>query len=449
MRRRSELKLIFGILIWIGLLGVGILFSRDAMKDSTAAPMQVAKFLSTPNRRVELEFLPAQVLRIGAPIFVESDGLVTPVGRVTHVETADSTTKEYVYTRTAFAELYASAPELHEGDYLTFHETPESFDWVVAMMLPPATREKLRELIVDAFQAHQEEIFAAFKPIVEQSLAQAAVIVQQDLERAIANHEQEIDQLREKFQAELIKKEILPLVQKEIWPIVQSESDAIVNLIGQEVWNEVSLWRFTWKYLYDRSPLPERNLAQKEFRRFVDSKVMPILETHIDDLIEVQQNILTKVAQNKKVNETVARSIREVMSDAEVQSLVTQVFREVFVDNQRLKDLLEKNLNSPEAQQAMEMTNARLEPTITMIGQTMFGSPRGQITPEFSRVLRYKILRKDDRWFVFHSGTGSETAAEGLATDAPASKMRVLQVLPGATSTENPFHIPVEQKDGN
>lgn len=448
MRRRSELKLIFGMLIWTGLLGVGMLYSRGAVKDSTAGPMRVARFLSTPYREVELEFEPAQVLKIGEPIFVESDGRMTLIGRITHVETVDSTTKDYVYTRTAFADLFSSAPQLGNGDYLTFHETPESFDWVVEMMLPPATREKLSELIVEAYQTHQDELFAAFKPIVEKSLSDAAVIVQQDLERAINNHEQELTRIREKFQADLIKKEIFPLMQKVIWPIVRTEAAPLANVIGQEIWNEVSVWRFTWKYLYDRSPLPERNLAQKEFRRFVDAKVMPILESHLDEILQVQHDILTKVAQNEEVQDTVARSIRDLMTDEEVRFLVTGIFQEVFVHNQRLKDLLEKNLNSPESQHALAITNERLEPTITMIGQTLFGSPRGQITPEFSRVLRYKILHKDDQWFVFHSGRGVKTGAE-LATETTTSKLPVLQVIPGVTTTENPFHIPVEMRDGN
>ena len=85
------------------------------------------------------------------------------------------------------------------------------------------------------------------------------------------------------------------------------------------------------------------------------------------------------------------------------------------------------------------MTNARLESTITGIGQILFGSPDGDITPEFSRVLRSRILRKDDRWMVFHAGDSS-----GIDNRDSDNGMRVVRVVPGATSTENPFHIPAE-----
>lgn len=432
----------------MGLISSAVLFSRSALKDSTAAPARIAKFLATPVRPVELQFTLPQIVKIGAPIFLEKDGMAKPIGRITRVESADSTETKEVITSVAYAELFSNAPVVTESAYLTFHETPGDFGWVVEMMLPQKNRDEIGRLIMSAYADHQREIVSALRPVVEKSIADATEIIREDLQVAIANREAELNQLGNKFQNDLVEKEIVPLVQNEIWPIVRYESEPLVTEIGQEIWKEVSVWRFTWKYLYDRSPLPERNLAQKEFRRFVDGKAVPILEAHIGDFVSVQQEILKQVSQNEKVKATVAKSIREVAEDPEVQKLFVEVFQEVFVDNPRLQKVLEENWQSPEAQKALAMTNARLEPTITEIGQTLFGSPDEEITPEFSRVLRHKILRKDARWLVIHDDEAGKSETDPSTSKLNrASQIRVIKVVPGATSTENPFHIPATKRE--
>ena len=106
-------------------------------------------------------------------------------------------------------------------------------------------------------------------------------------------------QLREigdRLQADLVEKEIIPLVQDEIWPIVDEESRPLAAKVGQEIWNEVSVFRFGWRYLYDKTPLPDRKLTEKEFNRFVDQKAIPILEAHIGDFVELQKTLLKRVS---------------------------------------------------------------------------------------------------------------------------------------------------------
>ena len=261
----------------------------------------------------------------------QRDGMMAPVGRVTRVKDPDSTEKSWVYADRVFAELYATAPQIGPEDYLTFHETPESFGWVAEMMLPPKTREKIGELILKAFQEHQQEIVTAFRPIIENSIRESVEIIRADLQRALEARESELARLGDKFRSDLVEKELTPLVQNEIWPIVQRQSQPLVNEIGQEIWKEVSIWRFTWKYLYDRTPLPQRNLADKEFRRFVDSKVVPILESHLGDFVSLQRKILNQIAGNQAVKETFSRSVREIMGDAEVQQLVVEIFEKSFL----------------------------------------------------------------------------------------------------------------------
>jgi hypothetical protein len=55
---------------------------------------------------------------------------------------------------------------------------------------------------------------------------------------------------------------------------------------------------------------------------------------------------------------------------------------------------------SAEVQDAMSAATANFETTARAIGDTIFGSREGGVTPEFARVLRTQILMKDRRWFV-------------------------------------------------
>ncbi len=234
---------------------------------------------------------------------------------------------------------------------------------------------------------------------------------------------------------ELVEQELIPLVQDEIWPIVQREATPLALQIGEDLWQKASIWRFGWRMVYDQSPLPQRNLVQKEFRRFLDNHGKPVIRSYLPDMLNVQQEIFRRISENTQVRLVVSQMLTDVVRDPEFQQLVTDVMRDVFVDNQRLTVTLERSWNSEEAKRALEITNARLEPTVTRIGQTLFGAPDTSITPRIFHVLRNRILFKDDRWLVLHLvGTRHDAGGDGSPSRFSA--------IPGQTGTENPFHVP-------
>ncbi len=57
-----------------------------------------------------------------------------------------------VITRWALVELYSSAPVLQEEDFFSYHQTPDSMEWVVQTMLPPRIRDQISALIVEAYR---------------------------------------------------------------------------------------------------------------------------------------------------------------------------------------------------------------------------------------------------------------------------------------------------------
>jgi hypothetical protein len=110
----------------------------------------------------------------------------------------------------------------------------------------------------------------------------------------------------------------------------------------------------------------------------------------------------------------------------------------VITDNPRLKQVWRDVWSTPEAQAALSDANSRLEPTITAIGETMFGNPRKRITPEFSQVLRNKVLFKDQRWLVLQLPKDGEQKS--------SSRARELNVINGDSNAPNPFHIPARSR---
>jgi hypothetical protein len=432
------MRVIFGSLIWVAMI-VGACFAgRSYLANSGNVPEQLTQFLMTPRRSVELTFDDYEILRVGDPIVVYENEIAVIIGTIRQLDSLDSTEADLAYTQKAYAELYAAAPKLQEGDYLTYHHTPESVEWVVQMMLPPETRRKIGQLIIDAYRQHQTEIFSALQPIVEKSVREGADVIREAFRESVAARESQIRALGERYQSELVEEQLVPLVQDEIWPIIERETQPMAVQIGEEIWQKASMWRFGWRYIYDSSPLPRRDLVKKEFERFLDSTAVPIIQSHLPDIIRMQQTLLRKVSNNDKVREVVSDMLQKITRDPEFQTLVNGIMRDVFIKNDRLKAVIEQNWNSPEAQEALDLTNRRLDPTVTAIGQTLFGSPHQRITPEFSRVLRNRVLHKDDRWLVLNLQSDRRPDANIPTT---------LPVKPGVTGTENPFHRPARRTD--
>jgi hypothetical protein len=423
--KKLKPKTIAGALVWIVAIGALTMLIRDRMAENSIGERLVGYFGKRP-AEVELYSVDYQLLGFGDPIFVLEEDGARRVGKIAHIDFGEGFEKYKLGdTKVAIANFFGNAPEFTEGDYLEVHEIDQSIDWVIRTMFPAKMREKIVDLISDAWKTNQDELVALFRPLVEESLNEASAIIQEDLRMALENHRDQIDAIAQRYQEQLLEKELIPLVREEIWPIVQEEAQPLVETIGQEIWKEVSVWRFGWRYIYDRSPLPEKKLTEKEFNRFVDRKAVPILEGHLEDFIDVQKRMLTKVSENEKVKKTVSNSLREIATDPEFQKLVASIIREVLVENPRLREAIRSKWQSPAAQRAMVRANQRLDPTVIEIGATLFGSTKTAITPEFARVLRNKVLHKDARWLTLHTKADGNRDSEIVKTILESGQIKV------------------------
>ena len=423
MRQKFESRLIFGILFWIGIIAFAGILLRNTVSDTPRASGMLFDYVTKQRRLVEVEFPVDVVLSRGTPVFSSDPEQVNPIGVVSMLDGFESNFKGAGWTGKATVLLYGNAPRLSPGDFATYHSAPDTTEWVLRTMLPDNKRREISALIASAYKENQKEILDAFRPILNESIATASRVIREELNLALENRKGQLEELGARYRKELVEEKIVPLVKSEIVPIVQVETEPLVGEIGQEIWSEVSVFR-VWVALYlrqDSTTLPDRKLTEREFKRFADQKAIPIIMSHMDEIIEVQKRVIRKVSKNPKVKASLTESFDSVLRDAETQALLTDLFEDVLVNNERLKIALEEQWQSPAAQQAISLANDRLEPTINEIGVSLFGSPDGEITPEFARVVRHRILHKDSRWLTMTAKPANSDAVGDSGGGEPKS----------------------------
>ncbi len=417
-----------GLTVW-GIVSLLIFFWLDGYllaprSDGHQVAGELWEFATAPRRVIKLQLEGDWPIAQGDPIFrVDSATDIEQIGEIRRVHDGQSSEPGNAAGPLVEALLYPHAPPLSAQSSVIYYTTPSSLSWVMETMLPPEKRERIAEEIVGTYDEHHGEILDTLKPMVVGGFLDALEVVEQDLVVALSRHREELEELGTRYQNQLIEQDIVPLVKEEIWPIVTRNAQPLANQIGKELFERASLWRFGWRFLYDQSFLPEKNLTQEEWNRFVREEGMPVLDRHSNDILAVQRKILEGVARNQRVREAVRRNLSQIIDDPDFRSIVWQVFREVLMDNPRLRQRLEQRWHTEEARQAVELAASYVEPCVRRIGDMLIGTRETGIAPEFAQVLRNQILDKDCRWLVLNTPSGSVPMPENAI--APVLSVRL------------------------
>ena len=392
MNPRTQQRAIAGGLIWIGLIAAIIFVLRSVSSTAPEAIDELVTYAGHQRQSIELDSSYLLPLRPGDPIYKDGSDDAKPIGMVWSSKVQDDgDTKVRVV-------MFANCPTISDKDYFVYREATDSVDWMLRTMFHDEKKAELKELIQDAIKTNQTELVEAFKPVIVQSLKEAKTLVRDDLRQAFETRKPQLNKLSQRYQTEVLEKKLMPVFQSEVWPIIQTESEPLVSEISREIWSEVSVFGFGWRYIYDRTPLPKKDLTEKKFKEFVDEKAKPIIAAHLDEVLELQQKIVGKVAENENVRQALNESVRAATSDPELQKFLADVLKDVLINNPRLQEAMNKQWSSAEAKQAFSLANTKLDPVVREIGMSLFGTPDGGITPEFASVLRRRILHKDARW---------------------------------------------------
>ena len=395
---------IIGMLTWIVALTAGWAVLRSELSDQSSSvadlSTDVQRWLTGRNHKMHVTAPDRIVVALGDPVFLQDeDGAWHQVGTTVNVNgTAD---RDPVITQECDVLIYDHAREkFPNGFRLDFHTTPMSLDWVAKTMIPPHRQKEIGKLIMAEWVEQQEEITTKLRPVLRDGVRTAMKAVEDELPGILRSHREDFRALGDKYESEILKAEVIPLVKSEILPIIEEEAVPVAEEVGRALWKRVSLWSFTWRFIYDKSPLPKRNAVKAEFQRFVEQEALPELRSRTDQFIETTETIVKRAMENPEVKAVLKENFQRVVKDDELHKIVWNIVREAVIDNQTLRRELDAYLDSHETKAAMELAGDRLEPLVREIGDMIFGSREKGITPEFSRILRSQILTKDRRWFV-------------------------------------------------
>lgn len=399
----QRFRILMGCFVWLGtVVGVWQAMQRQlGSGDATVVSLSsdISQWVTGQRTDYSAESDIILELAVGDPVVLrQADGSYRQVGTVRDNFNAS---RQQWLTRHVTVSLYdAAVAEFPDGFELRYFATPTSLSWVAATLISEDRQRQIAKLIAADWERHHADVLRNLTPVVQEAVKKALVAIEAELPATIERHRGDFTHLGERYKSEVMQKQMLPLVRERVLPLIEEELRPLVSEIGRSLWNRVSLWSFTWRYLYDVSPLPERNTVQREFDRFLEQEAMPELRAHTADFVAATERIVARVSRDPVVNDTIRRSLRMVASDPELHAIVWDIVQDAVVKNQTLRRTMDEHWKSPSARSALQLASSRFEPTARAIGDLIIGSREGGITPEFARILRAQILLKDRHWLV-------------------------------------------------
>ncbi len=414
-------KRIVGLGFWlITLVSTGVAASRwmqtTEQNDQSQQTLEsIARYVARQETQI-VAIDPTGRLQPGDPVFLAGEqGDYHQVGRVAAIVTPDGERPDDLPAepltrgRRVSITWYSWDVPADECQLFQHHSTGRLSE-VVETLFPPAKQKVIRDQLSAAMARHGEDLSQAFIPLVEDSFRKSLPVIEDEFRLAVARHRDELDAAAHRWHDELVQERLIPMARREILPIVKKHGQPPAEEIGREMWDRASLFRFGWRAIYDKTPLPQKDLVREEWQRFVEEEAVPVLEKHMDDVVVAIQRSVRDISASPAIRKELAGVAEEIAEDPQSRQLVQTILKETFVDNERLHKVWREVWSSPEAEAAFEIAGQRLEPVIRQIGDEIFGSEQDGINPDFARVLRSQILRKDRRWIVaWHTGAGNGT----------------------------------------
>lgn len=381
-------------------LAAPILFSKNPWIRSLQG---VSNYVQSPRQLVAVQFDRKLKLEGGDPIFVVTENGLKRIGQIVPAENNASNASQFneIYQ----VVFYGDSPPITNDCFLTVHKSESSFGWAFQKLFPEARQQKV---IAELKATFDLEIVEKFSPIVLDTMRDVSKVLQQDLRDAFTQNREKLAAIAARYQEGFVEKRLIPLVKEEIWPIVESRSQPVLNDVGNEIWKRASLWRFGWRLAYDKIPLTDSNLVQKEWSRFVKKDAIPVLEEHSDEFYALAKDIMKEIAENSEVKRAGKEGVDQLLKDEEIKSLIKETLWKILFENERLKQVFQNNFSNERVLAAIQETSNKFEVKIREIGDETFGTFEEGITPEFAGILRNQILQRDHRWLILRYRNNAE-----------------------------------------
>ncbi|MFN9718306.1 MAG: hypothetical protein ACK58L_06415, partial [Planctomycetota bacterium] len=357
----------FGMILWV-MLGIALVanaFRPRGDHELTAAGIagDVSAWALGGSRDYYASGAAYSLMFPGDPVFLkQKDGSFLQVG---YIANHFGERGRENWTTDAVVTLYDGLlqKQFPDGFALESHTASTSLDQVLQTLLNGEKRRQIAEIIADDWREHRDDLMIKLSPVIRSSLTHAASSIEAKLPQVLEARRPEFAKLADRYQTTVVREQIVPLVREEILPIVQDEVRPIARDLGRQLWERVSLWSFTWRYLYDVSPLPEKNALRSEFNRFLNGEVMPAIEARMDEFVAMTERIVSRVSRNEKVRAVVRESLKKVASDPELQAIVWTVIQESVLENAALQASLINYWESDEVREMLDLAAHQFEPT--------------------------------------------------------------------------------------
>lgn len=390
MAKRERIAGWFAIAAISLVSGFGIVKLLRPSSEASLVTAELARFIFGSTENITLTGLP-DYLRARDPVFLQSaDGSVVQAGYVLRVDRTKEPSRSVI-------RWYD--PNTSAGDCeMVAQQNRGRLEDLVEMMFPPEKRQRIEALITAAMKDHGQQLAQRLVPIFERSMRDSLPAIETGFRDSVASHRGELDRLARRWNVELVEERLLPMAKNEIVPIVRRNGEPVAQVIGRELWDRASLWSFTWRALYDKTPLPRKDLMKQEWERFVEQEAIPVFEAHATEIATAVQNTMLEVAQNKNIRAELVAAADAIASDPEARELVQTLLRESIMENVELRKVWADAWTSEEAKDAIAEAGRALEPTIRKIGDELMGTREKGIDPGFAKLLRNQVLQKDQRW---------------------------------------------------
>ncbi|MGV3483499.1 MAG: hypothetical protein ACO1RT_03665 [Planctomycetaceae bacterium] len=363
--------------------------SGQAPQGGVTAASQLIDYVSHRTDRFAAQDR-SQSLRARDPVFMQRSKDVVQVGYVERIEKLDS-------VHIAHIRWYHDGASADQYRLLAYRNRGRLED-AIELMFPPEKRQRIERLLATAMKQHGQRIASRIGPILERSLRESLPIIERGVRASIARHRREVDLLARRWNDDIIEERLLPLARQEIVPIVREHGGPVAQEIGRELWERASIWSFTWRALYDKTPLPRKDLMKQEWDRFVEQEAIPVLRQHSEEISLAVQKTMVEISNNPKTRAELSAAADTIARDPQTRALVQTILRESVVDNAELKNLWSDIWNSAEVRAMLDQEGQLLEPTIRQLGDELMGSRDQGIDAAFARLLRNQVLQKDQRW---------------------------------------------------
>lgn len=397
--------LLVGAILWI------LRFSDQPDPPGSVDPVtQVIRYASHfPQSVVALD--QSRSLQRRDSVFLQRSDTVVQVGYIERIEKSGN--QQWVHVRWYQRTVDAQSCRLEA------YQNHGRLEDAIQLMFPPEKRRRIERLLAVAMKQHGQRVASHVGPILERALRRSLPAIESGLRSSMTKHRAELDQLAGRWNDEIIEQRLVPLAKQEIVPIVRRHAEPVAQEIGRELWERASLWSFTWRALYDKTPLPRKHLMKREWDRFVEQEAIPVLEDHADEIARAVQRTLAEVAESPRVREELSAAAEAISRDPQSRVLVQSLLREAVVENPSLRQVWVDLWSSDEVRTMLESEGRLLEPLIRQIGDELMGTRQQGIDPGFARLLRNQVLQKDQRWVM---ATEHDERAEPIVIEAAVQR---------------------------